>query len=82
MNTLPAPSTVSPVKQAPPITRQTLSAEWPGVPIARKGPISSPSAGSVTGTPRRSAPSEWSACACVSTTPSMPEAAAERTASR
>jgi hypothetical protein len=58
MKTLPAPSTVSPVKQISPAIRQTLSAEWPGVARARNGPTSSPPAGRLTGTPNSSALSE------------------------
>ena len=82
MKTLPVPSTVSPVKQARPASRQTLSAEWPGVATARKGPTSSPSAGRLTGTPNSSALSEWSACEWVRTTPSMRPPDASRIASR
>ena len=41
MKTLPSPSTVSPVKQTRPNRRHTLSAEWPGVPTAVKGPTDS-----------------------------------------
>ena len=82
MNTLPLPSTVSPVKQVRPAIKQTLSGEWPGVASARSGPTCSPSPGSVTDTPNRSAPSEWSGCAWVSTTPARPSGAAARTASK
>ena len=57
MKTLPLPSTVSPVKQTAPATRQTLSGECPGVAIARNGPTVSPSPGSVTGAPSASAAS-------------------------
>ncbi len=45
MKTLPSPSTVSPVKRTRSWSRQTLSAEWPGVAIARNGPTCSPSPG-------------------------------------
>ena len=57
MNTLPSPSTVSPVKQTRPNRRHTLSAECPGVPTATNGPTDSPSTGSVTGTPNSPAAS-------------------------
>ena len=82
MNTLPVPSTVSPVKQTlERHTRHTLSAECPGVAIASNGPALSPSPGLCEpGAPSKSAASAWSACPWVSTTPSIPSAAAARTA--
>ena len=75
MKTLPIPSTVSPVKHARPASRQTLSAEWPGVASAVNGPTSSPSPGSVTGTPKRFGALRVIGCEWVSTTPSSVAAA-------
>src|SRR5688572_24295913 len=79
MKTLPAPRTVSPVKRTRPWSRQTLSAEWPGVPMTENGPTRSPSTGKTGSTPSRSAPSAWSAWEWVRTTPSSgPATAATR----
>src|SRR3954453_11988966 len=86
MNTLPSPSTVSPVKRSRPASSATWSGECPGVAIASNGPARSPSPRRVTPTPARSAsagaPSEWSWWSCVRTIPATSPPAAPSTASR
>src|SRR3954453_5296413 len=86
MNTLPSPSTVSPVKRSRPASSATWSGECPGVAIASNGPARLPSPRRVTPTPARSAsagaPSEWSWWSCVRTIPATSPPAAASTASR
>ena len=81
-NTLPSPSTVSPVKAWPSVTNTRWSSAWPGTCRTSNGPIVSPSRKpSATGTPSRAASSgaasEWSACECVSRMPAGASTAAD-----
>src|SRR5438445_489326 len=89
MNTLPAPSTASPVKHTVPATNARWSRAWPGTATVVSGPTTSPSASRRSTSPRaaatgaaparaRSAPtaSAWSAWSWVSAIPPRPPRAA------
>ena len=79
-NTLPWPSTASPVKAAVPATNTRWSSAWPGMKSTSNG-VSPTSPWRATGTsPSRSRSawiaSEWSAWSCVSAMPPAPPRAA------